>query len=195
MTVFLAPLQYVTPTFTLRCFQAGDGAAYADALNSSHEHLGEFLEWGRTPKSLTDAEIVVRQRCAEYLRNNDFSLGIFTPDGSQMLGATGYHLWEGSLDSDRAELSMWIRSSAAGQGLGTAVLNAMIEWGFTEWRWTRLSWRNDVANTRSQRTAERAGLVLEGVLRGFLTRYGYEDKQDTHYYAIMKNDWLRERTP
>lgn len=192
MTTFFAPERFVTPDFVLRTFLAGDGVKLADAINNSHEHLRPFMTWGAEELTLEAAETRARQSCAKYLRNEDFSVAIFAPDESELWGGTGFHLWEGPMRFGNAELSMWIRASQAGKGLGTAVLKAMILWGFTEWQWTRLIWRNDVANHASKRTAERGGMTLEGISREFFPGEDGSPKTNAMYYAILKSEWSVE---
>ncbi len=192
MTTFFAPDRFVTPGFVLRTYLAGDGAKLADAINSSHDHLSPFVAWGADELTPDAAEVKVRHHCAKYLKNEDFPVAIFAPDESELWGGTGFHLWEGPIHFGNAELSMWIRTSQSGKGLGTAVLKAMIQWGFTEWQWTRLAWRNDVANRASQRTAERGGLIFEGILREFFPGRDGGPKPDSMYYAILKSEWIEK---
>ena len=84
---------------------------------------------------------------------------------------------------------MYVRQSEASRGLGTRVLRTLILWGFTEWPWLRLAWRCDQRNVSSARVAEKAGLRLEGVLRGQRAEVG-EGRRDTACYAVLKSEWL-----
>ena len=67
---------------------------------------------------------------------------------------------------------------------------ALLSWGFTEWPWLRLSWRCSSANVASQRTAERAGLQREGVLRSHEVN-GDGVRRDTFCYAHLRDEWSR----
>lgn len=78
------------------------------------------------------------------------------------------------------------------KGLGGRVLAELVRWGFTEWPWLRLSWRCDQRNTRSTRVAEKAGLRLEGILRGQQALVG-EGRRDTACYGATRTDWARDR--
>ena len=91
-------------------------------------------------------------------------------------------------------MGMFIRQSEAGRGLGTRVLAALLQWGFTEWPWLRLSWRCDERNKVSVRVAEKAGLRLEGVLRGQRAEVG-EGRRDTACYALTKSEWTTAHYP
>jgi N-acetyltransferase len=78
--------------------------------------------------------------------------------------------------------------------LGTAVLYAMLRWGFEKWPWVRLSWRCSSANAASQRVAEKAGLHREGVLRS----HAFDpdgSRRDTVCYGILREEWCQNATP
>ena len=187
---FIAPERFVTPTFVLRSYQPGDGELLSDALNNSYEHLTTFMPWAKPYQSVEESEALVRHFRGRYLLNEDFVLGIFSADERRLLGGSGFHLREGGFPHRSAELGMWIRADAAGKGLGTAVLLALLEWGFTAWPWERLAWRCDGTNLASRRTAEKAGLIPEGVLR----QHSLQPDgawRDTYLYAMLKAEWKR----
>ncbi len=188
---FAAPEQYLESGFLLRSYRPGDGAQVAEAVNSSYAHLKTFMPWATPEQPVELSEQLCRLFRARWLLAEDFTIGIWQPDGSRLLGGCGYHLREGGLDLRNAEIGMWIRADAAGRGLGTAVLRALLRWGFTEWPWLRLSWRCSSANLASRRTAEKGGLQREGVLRSHMIDPG-GDRRDTFCYAALRDEWLRE---
>jgi RimJ/RimL family protein N-acetyltransferase len=147
------------------------------------------MNWAKPHQSEETSEQLVRQFRARYLTNEDFVLGIFSPAEDRLLGGSGFHLreWNG-LPNRSAEIGMWIRADAAGQGLGTAVLRALLAWGFDAWPWERLAWRCDGRNAASQRVAEKAGMTLEGTLRAH-RRLEDGSRQDVCCYAILKETW------
>ena len=146
------------------------------------------MPWAKPHQSVEESEKLVRQFRARYLLAEDIVVGIFSVDGRQLLGGTGFHLRAGPISSACAEIGMFIRQSEAGRGLGTRVLRALVQWGFTEWPWLRLAWRCDQRNVASARVAEKAGLRLEGVLRGQRAVAG-EGREDTACYAVLKSEW------
>ena len=189
MTSFFAPERFVTPDFILRSYLPGDGGRLAAALQSSYDHLSPFMPDSVLNPTVEETETRVRQKRANYLNNEGFTMGIFAPDENELYGGTGFYLREGILARGNAEIGMWIRASQAGKGLGTAVLKGLIQWGFTEWQWTRLAWKCDVDNEPSRRTAEKAGMTLEGILRQHLPNIRTGGKSDTCCYAILKSEW------
>ena len=188
MDYLFAPERYEADGFILRSYDLGDGPLLADAVNGSYEHLRPWMPWARPNQSAEDSEKFVRQARARYLLSEGFVLGVFSEDGKRLLGGTGFHLREGPLSTACAEVGMFIRQSEAGRGLGTQVLRALLGWGFTDWPWLRLAWRCDQSNVASLRVAEKAGLRLEGVLRGQRAHVG-EGRRDTACYAMTKTEW------
>jgi RimJ/RimL family protein N-acetyltransferase len=190
---FIAPERLETKAFIVRCYFPGDGRLLTEALNASYEHLSKFMDWAKPDQSVEESESLIRKFRANYLFNKEFVLGIFAPDESQLRGGSGFHLreWAG-LPNQSAEIGMWIRGDAAGQGLGTRVLRALLTWGFTEWPWERLAWRCDGRNVASQRLAEKAGMQREGILRAH-RRFDDGSRQDTYCYAILKDEWLQQQ--
>ena len=106
------------------------------------------MPWARPQQPIEDSEKLVRQFRARYLLAEDFVIGVFSLDERRLLGGAGFHLREGSLSTACAEIGMFIRQSEAGRGLGTRVLGALLDWGFTEWPWLRLAWHCDLAQRR-----------------------------------------------
>jgi RimJ/RimL family protein N-acetyltransferase len=185
---FFAPERYEGPDFVLRCYDAGDGPLLRAANVESYEHLRPWMPWAVPHQTEDDAEISVRRFRAKYLTNEDFVLGAFSRDGQRLLGSTGFHLREGPVVGRCAEIGMFVRASAARQGVGTRILAAMLSWGFSEWPWLRLSWRCDDRNKASIRVAEKCGLRLEGLARGQAAAVG-DGRRDTALYAITKPEW------
>lgn len=187
-----APERYATPEFVLRSYDAGDGSLLREVNLESYEHLRPFMPWATSTQTTEEAERLVRQFRGRYLLAEDFIIGVFSPDGKRLLGGTGFHLREGPLSTGCAEIGMFIRKAEAHRGLGTRVLLAMLEWGFSDWPWLRLAWRCDQRNAPSKRVAEKAGLRLEGILRGQHEHAG-PGRRDTVCYALTKADWMATR--
>lgn len=187
MKYFAAPDKRKGDGFLLRSYFPGDGPKLCKATNASYEHLEEFMPWATNEQTDAEAEKLARTFRARWLLAEDFVIGIWAPDESELWGGCGFHLREGGLSSGNAEIGMWIAAAQAGRGLGTRVLEELIDWGFSEWPWVRLSWRCDAQNAASIRLAEKAGLRHEGTHRGHLVTH-HGDRRDTQVYAILKHD-------
>ena len=183
---FFAPVELVTPEFTVRAYRPGDGAALQRAVVSSYEHLRPWMPWASLEQTVAASERNARRFAASYLTHEDFVLGIWV--GDELAGGTGFHLRGGALDSGNAEIGMWISAAHAGGGLGTRVLAALLQWGFTAWPWQRLTWHCDARNHASRRVAEKNGLRLEGTMRGdALDVQG--QRRDTLIFGMLRAEW------
>lgn len=189
MDYLFAPERYETPEFVLRSYQPGDGRLINEAAINSYEHLRTFMPWASPDTPLEESEKLVRRWRGEYLLCKDFMLGVFAPGEARQLGSTGYMLRGAPLAWGNAEIGMWVRADAAGQGLGTRVLVALLRWGFTEWPWQRLEWRCDTRNIASARVAEKAGMQREACLRG---DFPLDDgtRRDTFVFGALRDEWL-----
>jgi GNAT superfamily N-acetyltransferase len=124
----VAPDRHVAQGFVLRSYQLGDGPSLSEAVNSSYDHLKRFMPWAVPQQAIERSEQLCREFRGRWLLASDFVIGIWAPDESRLLGGCGYHLREGTVDVGNAEIGIWIRADAAGRGLGTSVLHAMLRW-------------------------------------------------------------------
>ena len=185
-TPFFAPEIFQSGDLLIRAYRPGDGPALRDAALSSYEHLRPWMPWA-VPEEPPE---IVEQRCrrfaGSYLRGEDYVLGAWL--GDELVGGTGFHLRSGPIEEGCAEVGMWIRASRAGEGLGTRVLRAMLDWGFGAWGWERLVWKCDTRNVASARVAEKAGMTCEGILRS--DALGVDGtRRDTALYAMLRAEY------
>jgi ribosomal-protein-serine acetyltransferase len=186
---FMAPERHEADGFVLRSYEVGDGALLYEAARESYEQLRPWMPWAKQEQTVEESEALVRGFRGRYLLGEDFTLGVFSPDGRRLLGGSGFHLREGPLSSACAELGLFIRTSEAGRGLGTKVTLALLAWGFSDWPWQRLAWRCDARNLASLRVAAKSGLRHEGALRGQAAHTG-DGRADTVCYGLTRTEWL-----
>lgn len=188
------PERLQTEDFVIRAWTEFDGPAHWSAVQASRDHLRN-MPWARDFTAPSVAENYVRRSRAQYLLRSDFDLGIWAPDESAVLGGTGFHLRGAGFEpAKQAEIGMWIRSDAAGQGLGSAVLGALLRWGFDDWGFMRLSWRCNTENRASARCAQKAGLLHEGTLRGEYDPAS-QSRRDTDCYGLSLLDYRARQRP
>lgn len=85
-----------------------------------------------------------------------------------------------------AELGYVTAAAARGRGVATEALLRLTEWAFAEQGMERLELLISVDNPGSQRVAERAGYVREGVLRSLWFKQGA--REDTEIWSRLPGD-------
>ncbi|MBS1715317.1 MAG: GNAT family N-acetyltransferase [Armatimonadetes bacterium] len=179
------PRRLFADGLTVRAYRPGDGVHLAEAVRSSYEHLRPWMPWARPDSTAQDYEKTVEQLVRKFDDREDFTLAVL--EGESFVGSTGYHIRVGSLESRNAEIGMWIRADRSGQGTGTRLLKALIQWGFDEWGFERLVWRCDPENRASARVAEKCGMVYEGTLRSDV-RLPDGERKDSLVYALLSSE-------
>jgi RimJ/RimL family protein N-acetyltransferase len=75
-----------------------------------------------------------------------------------------------------------------GKGYGTDAMRLILLYGFTELNLRRVSLAVHSYNTRARRSYEKAGFVLEGVMRGDQLKEG--KRSDSVFMGILHEEWL-----
>src|SRR6476469_4595243 len=125
----------------------GDASWIADAYDDPD--IAEFIVGMPPPRRwvpATDAELVIA----------DAAHG-------EPLGLISLRIAE--RDPGLAAVGYWLRPEARGRGAATVALQLVARWAFDEVGVLRLELTTAPENVASQRVAERAGFIREGVLR------------------------------
>ena len=194
MIEFFAPKKTTRDGLTIRCYRLDDAEQLMTATNLSYDHLKRFMPWATPAQSFDETVTLIEGFGAAYHANQDFAFGIWDDGEQNLIGGSGFHLREGPLETNSAEIGLWINKSYAGRGLGRRALRVLIEWGFTDWPWVRLAWRCNAENIASIRCAESNGMVREGTLRHQFNPVD-GSRRDTACYAILKREWAKIVVP
>ncbi|MBB5430664.1 GNAT family N-acetyltransferase [Nocardiopsis composta] len=145
----------------LRPWGEGDGAVLRAAAADPR-----IVRITRVPARYTDR--AAREFAAHQARLAELGVG-FPFAIEERGGAAGsIGLWRDRADDGRASLGYWVAPPHRGRGLAARALSLLAGWGLEELGLARLEVHVEPGNTASLRTAERAGFVYEGVLRGYL---------------------------
>ena len=176
-----------TPRLIIRTARASDAAAVNAAVAESLDALRPYMPWAQTAPSLAQTEGECRRMQAKFLLREDLPMLMFERDAegaeAGYIGGTGLHRIDWAVR--RFEVGYWCRSSRVGRGFVGEAVEAITRAAFEQLRARRVEVRMDDDNERSWRVAERAGFVLEGVLRSdSLTPTG--EPRDTRVYAMTR---------
>jgi RimJ/RimL family protein N-acetyltransferase len=182
------PRRIVTQRLLLRPYEARDAVLLKDAVDSSLEHLRTFMDWAW---AAPEPEAVLRRRLREFRRlfdrGDDWIYGLFTRDGSELVGGGGLHRRVGV---EALEIGYWIRASRTRQGLATEAAGALTRVAFERCGVIRTEIHVDPENSPSLGVAERLGYVREGVLRKRLppVRPGSE-RRDEVVSSLLEDEY------
>ena len=160
------PSSIETPRLTLRPPRTGDGPALHQALSESLPELRRFLAslpWVAAEQTLESAEMFCRNSEANFVSRKDLPFLVFEKRTGNLVASAGLHrtAWQ----TPKSEVGYWCRTSATRNGFVTEAVIALTEYAFQHIRAVRVELITDEENVASCRVAERAGFVLEGVLR------------------------------
>ncbi|NNC18621.1 GNAT family N-acetyltransferase [Corallococcus exiguus] len=162
-TAFRPAYTVQTARTVLRCWSPADAPLALRAIEASLEHLRPWMEWAkRYPMSVEQQAGQLRRMRGVFDLGQDFAYGVFSRDGSEVLGGTGLHprVGEGAL-----EIGYWISASHTGRGLATEMAGALTRVAFEVEGVRRVEIHCDPRNVRSSAVARRLGFVHEGTLR------------------------------
>ncbi|MFC9438280.1 GNAT family N-acetyltransferase [Nocardia sp. NPDC057030] len=102
------------------------------------------------------------------------------------------HVWGGcsvydiDLDQQRAGVGYWLAPPARGRGAATRTVRLLAKWAFDALGIARLELTCSPDNLASQRVAERAGFVREGVLRSHMR--AQHGRRDSVLFSLLPGD-------
>jgi ribosomal-protein-serine acetyltransferase len=138
--------------------------AHADLLRSalaiSDAHLRKWTPWvvdGRVP-GLSLEERLARHSAA-FAAGEEWVYGLFSPDGSEVLGGCGLYRRVGPR---AVELGYWLAVAQTGRGLATRAAEALTRVAFEGPDIDYVEMRIDRRNVASARVPERLGYQVAG---------------------------------
>ena len=153
------PSQLDLDGFTLRAWSVADAELLRAVLAASDAHLRAWTPWvvdGRVAgQSLEDRLI---QHAADFAAGVDWVYGLFSADGSEVLGGCGLYPRVGPR---AVELGYWLAAAHTGRGLATRAAAALTRLAFDAPDIDHVEIRCDPRNVASARVPERLGYRVD----------------------------------
>jgi RimJ/RimL family protein N-acetyltransferase len=147
----------------IRCWDPKDAPLIQKAINESLDHLKDWMPWvAHEPETVKAKAARLREFRGDFDLDKNYLYGIFNPDESRVLGATGLHT---RIGKDALEIGYWIHADHINQGLATETTAALTKVAFEINQVKRVEIHCDPANIRSARIPEKLGFVQEAILR------------------------------
>jgi ribosomal-protein-serine acetyltransferase len=164
----------------IRPFETDDAPALWEAARESVAEVGRWLAWCHAEYSLADAAEWIRASEALAYEGREYRFAIVGE--GRVLGVCGLN--QVNPVNRFANLGYWVRTSATRRGVATAAVRQVAGFAFTSTELVRLEIVCAVGNEASQRVAERAGAMREGVLRDRLLVHGRPT--DAVMYSLVR---------
>jgi RimJ/RimL family protein N-acetyltransferase len=166
---------------SIRFYEESDAKPLQEAARESSPDVFPWLPWCHPNHSLQDGSAWISAQIQARAAGTAYEF-VITSDDGRFLGGCGLNHIENT--DRRANLGYWVRSSATGRGVGSQAAQALSVWAFSETDLERLEIVVARDNLASQRVAERAGAVREGIARRRLFLHGRF--HDAVMYSIIR---------
>jgi RimJ/RimL family protein N-acetyltransferase len=176
----MEPRTLTTERLLLRAFAQDDLDAVYQACQDP-----EIQRWTTVPSPYArqHAEQFIRQMVPNGWRHDtEYTFAVQLRDSGLLIAAVSLH----HPRSGTWEVGFWTAEAHRGRGYMTEAVTALARFAFTALGAIRLEWRAEVGNTGSRAVAEKAGFVVEGVLRAALLNKG--TLRDCWVGAVLPSD-------
>jgi RimJ/RimL family protein N-acetyltransferase len=153
----------------------------------------EIVRWTSVPEQygVLDARTYLMQRYDALHAGATAPFAIVSADDlDRVLGSIS--LMRFAWEHLRGEVGYWVAREARGQGHATRAVSLICEWGFETLGLERIDLFAATGNPASQRVAERAGFLREGVLRSFMR--GKDGHLDMVAFGLLADRQRRTST-
>jgi RimJ/RimL family protein N-acetyltransferase len=159
-------------------------------LEAIHEYAGDpkavkYMSFG--PNTLKDSQDFIN-RSINYQKEEErvnFELAVVKKDDLKLIGGCGIR----KESKIQCVIGYIFNREYWGQGYGTETARALVDFGFTELGVHRVYATCDTENVASRRVLEKAGMALEGTLRGNTIRQG--EFRDSFILSILRHEWKK----
>jgi RimJ/RimL family protein N-acetyltransferase len=157
------PEVFESERLLIRAPRLGDGTELNALVQTSVEELRPWMPWATPVPTAEQSEMSLRKAIGRWNLREDLWLLLFVKETGKLIGGSGLHRinWE----VPKFEIGYWVGRGFAGNGFVTEAVKRIAQFAFEDLRAQRVEIRCDDSNVRSARVAERAGFVLEGLLR------------------------------
>ena len=170
---------------SLRAWRADDAAELVAALDGDEE-VARWLDSIPQPYTDADANAWLAQTERAWAEGTSFPFAVLDAATGRLLGGIGLR-W-----SDRVnqvgEVGYWARGDVRGRGVTTRALRLVADWALGAAGCERLVVRADTQNVPSQRVAERAAFVREGIERSARFSLRQRRRVDFVVYSRLPSD-------
>ena len=161
------------------------GGLFAAVIESRTADFMRWMPWLREDYRISETEDFIKERIESWNRNIEREYVIFDTQTNEVIGRVGLNSYNQA--HNFYNLGYWIRVSRQNQGIASRATRLLAEEAFKALEIARIEILVAVGNIPSQKAAEKAGAMREGVLRKRL-KIGNET-HDAVVYSFVKEDF------
>jgi|SRR5437588_3995702 len=171
-------------TILVRPYRQEDADLLYEAVRESIAEVSLWLPWCHENYSIEDSREFVSTRGKSAADGEWYSFAVFEKERGKFLGGVGLnfinrvHLM--------ANLGYWVRTGSVGRGVATSATRLAARFALEELGLHRIEIVVAVDNLASQRVAEKAGALREGLLRKRLLISG--ESKDAMLFSLVPED-------
>ncbi len=182
-----APYRIETERLVIRCYDPVDAPLMKDAIDSSLDHLREWMPWtADEPQTIEEKVALIRRFRAAFDSGDNFAYGIFAQGDRVQLGGSGLHprIGPGGL-----EIGYFVRADATRRGFATETAAALTRAGFEICEADRIEIRIEPRNAASLGVPRKLGFAEEATLRRRLPAGEGEALRDVTIFTMFREDF------
>ena len=132
-------------------------------VQSSLTELKQWMPWANSGAELQDMSVYFAKAHAQWLSRELLDFQWYSKASGELVGKGGFHHID--WDIPKFEMGFWLSTRCVGQGYASEAVSALVLFAKDVLGAKRLEITSDAANAKSRAVAERAGFLLEGILR------------------------------
>ena len=171
----------------LRPLEPWQAEEFLAHMDRARPNTDPWIPWASRSTDLDSARRTLQGYADKQADDTGRIYGIWL-DGA-LVGGTMFPHFDVARGS--CEIGVWCEAAGQGKGLITAAVRKLIDYALIERDLHRVEWINSTVNLRSRAVAQRVGMHLDGVLRGY-TQYRGE-RLDAELWSILAPEWLELR--
>lgn len=168
----------------VRSLRMDDAQRLFEAVRESIREVSPWLPWCHENYAIEETRAFLSSRVDPQSPEEAYSFGIFDRSSERFLGGVGINFI--NRVHQVGNLGYWVRTSATGRGVATRGTRLVARFGFEQLGLHRIEILAAVPNIASQRVAEKAGALREGVLRKRLLIHG--QSHDAVLFSLVAGD-------
>jgi ribosomal-protein-serine acetyltransferase len=178
-------MELTDESILLRAYCEADAEHLYTAVRESIPEVSRWLPWCHDNYSIEESRQFIASRQLASQGDEWYSFAVFEKSTGTFVGGVGLNFI--NRVHQFANLGYWVRTSVTGRGFATRATRLAARFGFAQLGFRRIEIVAAVNNVASQRVAEKAGAIREGVARKRLLIHG--ESHDAVLYSLVPADF------